>query len=102
MSVFFFQRSVLDASLGFAAGVMTAASFWSLLAPAIDMASSSGTYGTEGEWAFLPVSFGFLIGAAFVYVADETMSKFGFSSVQDTLGSLMLIFFLLFENFLCK
>jgi len=37
-----FQRKVLDGSLGFAAGVMLAASFWSLLAPAIEMAKNSG------------------------------------------------------------
>jgi ZIP family zinc transporter len=42
--VFFFkaiERKVLDSMLGFAAGVMIAASFWSLLAPAIEMASES-------------------------------------------------------------
>ena len=38
------QRKVLDASLGFAAGVMTAASYWSLLAPAIDHAEESGSH----------------------------------------------------------
>ena len=36
------QRKVLDGSLGFAAGVMLAASFWSLLAPGIEMAQTSG------------------------------------------------------------
>ena len=43
--VFFFKtinRKVLDAMLGFAAGVMIAASFWSLLAPAIEMAEANG------------------------------------------------------------
>lgn len=49
---------------------MTAASYWSLLAPAIEMAESSGLYGARGEWAFLPVAFGFTLGAAFVYGAD--------------------------------
>ena len=50
--------------------VMTAASYWSLLAPAIEMAESSGNYGANGEWAFVPVAIGFALGAAFVYGAD--------------------------------
>ena len=49
---------------------MTAASYWSLLAPAIEMAESSGNYGANGEWAFVPVAVGFALGAAFVYGAD--------------------------------
>ncbi|XP_018309511.1 zinc transporter ZIP11-like, partial [Mycetomoellerius zeteki] len=48
------QRKLLDVSLGFAAGVMTAASYWSLLAPAIEMAAESKMYGAEGEYAFVP------------------------------------------------
>lgn len=69
------KRKVLDGSLGFAAGVMTAASFWSLLAPAIELAETSGSYGNDGEWAFLPVAVGFLLGALFVYTADVFMSS---------------------------
>ena len=38
----------MDASLGFAGGVMLAASYWSLLEPAIEMAEKSGIYGKEG------------------------------------------------------
>ena len=53
---------------------MTAASYWSLLAPAIEMASQSGTYGENGQYAFMPVSVGFLLGAAFVYYADVLMT----------------------------
>lgn len=64
------QQKLLDSSLGFAAGVMVAASYWSLLAPAIDVASASGLYGEEGQWAFVPVAIGFLIGGAFVLIAD--------------------------------
>ena len=52
-------RKFLDASLGFAAGVMVAASFWSLINPAIEMAAESKTY---GEFAFVPVAIGFAIG----------------------------------------
>lgn len=46
---------------------MLAASYWSLLAPAIEMAEESGTF---GAFAFLPVAVGFVLGAAFVYGAD--------------------------------
>ena len=52
---------------------MTAASYWSLLAPAIEMAERSGLYGADGQWAFAPVSVGFVLGAAFVYGADVFM-----------------------------
>ncbi|XP_063445750.1 zinc transporter ZIP11-like [Mytilus trossulus] len=71
------QRKVLDASLGFAAGVMTAASYWSLLAPAIEMAELSGLYGSNGEWAFIPVAVGFILGAVFVYGADVLIPYIG-------------------------
>ena len=52
---------------------MTAASYWSLLAPAIEIAESSGQYGTDGQWAFVPATIGFALGAAFVYGADIFM-----------------------------
>ena len=71
---------MLDGSLGFAAGVMLAASYWSLLEPAIDMASDSGTYGPEGEYAFVPVAIGFFLGAAFVQASDFAMSRAGADS----------------------
>ncbi|ROJ44628.1 Zinc transporter ZIP11 [Anabarilius grahami] len=50
--------------------VMLAASYWSLLAPAIEMAEESGKY---GDFAFLPVAVGFTLGALFVYIADLMM-----------------------------
>ncbi len=65
--VFFFKsfsQKVLDGMLGFAAGVMIAASFWSLLAPAI--ALSEG--GPLPSW--LPAVGGFLLGGAFLRLAD--------------------------------
>ncbi|XP_071960858.1 zinc transporter ZIP11-like [Antedon mediterranea] len=74
------KRKVLDGSLGFAAGVMLAASYWSLLAPAIELATLSGTYGQEGEWSFIPAAVGFTIGAAFVYAADILMPYLGVTS----------------------
>lgn len=54
---------------------MTAASYWSLLAPAIDMAAASSLYGTDGKYAFVPVSIGFLLGALFVYGSDELLTS---------------------------
>ncbi|KAM3859786.1 zinc transporter ZIP11 [Diretmus argenteus] len=71
------QKRILDGSLGFAAGVMLAASYWSLLAPAIDMAEDSGKY---GSFSFVPVAVGFTLGAAFVYFADLAMPMLGVGS----------------------
>jgi ZIP family zinc transporter len=59
------DRKILDAMLGFAAGVMIAASFWSLLAPAIEMAEDSG----QPPW--LPATVGFLLGGAFLWAIDR-------------------------------
>lgn len=68
--VFFFQeinRKVLDGMLGFAAGVMIAASYWSLLAPAIAMAEG----GPLPAW--IPATTGFLAGGAFLWIVDRIM-----------------------------
>jgi len=77
------QRKLMDISLGFAAGVMLAASYWSLLEPALEMAAGLETYGENGQWAFLPVSLGFFLGAAFVFMADLVMSSTGVTSPVD-------------------
>lgn len=61
------NRRVLDGMLGFAAGVMIAASFWSLLAPAIEMAEGSGLP------AWLPAAIGFLLGGAFLFGANKVL-----------------------------
>ncbi len=69
--VFFFKsinRKVLDSMLGFAAGVMIAASFWSLLAPAIEMAESISQI---PSW--IPATIGFLLGGVFLWVADRLL-----------------------------
>ncbi len=68
--VFFFKtvnRKVLDGMLGFAAGVMIAASYWSLLAPAIEMAEQSGVPG------WIPATTGFLLGGAFLWGVDKLL-----------------------------
>lgn len=59
------SNKVLDAMLGFAAGVMIAASFWSLLVPSIDMASHQGVI----EW--MPAVIGFLTGGIFLRLCDQ-------------------------------
>lgn len=64
------QRKLLDGSLGFSSGVMIAASFWSLLAPAIELAEQDSTYGDEGQFSFIPALVGFMFGAFFVYLSD--------------------------------
>lgn len=66
--VFFFKeinRKVLDGMLGFAAGVMIAASFWSLLSPAIEMTENAGGI----PW--VPAVVGFLAGGAFLWLTDQ-------------------------------
>lgn len=68
--VFFFKainQKVLNLMLGFAAGVMIAASFWSLLAPAIAMSEESGTPG------YIPAVVGFLAGGLFLYIVDQNL-----------------------------
>jgi ZIP family zinc transporter len=60
------SRRAMDGALGFAAGVMIAASSWSLLAPAIQMRSS-------GLPAWLPVAIGFLAGGAFLRMIDALL-----------------------------
>ncbi len=65
--VFFFKRinrKTLDFMLSFAGGVMIAASFWSLLAPAIEMAAN------QGQIAWVPAVVGFLLGGVFLRGID--------------------------------
>lgn len=54
---------------GFAAGVMVAASVWSLLLPSIDYASDMG------KWAFVPAAVGFVLGIIFLQVLDRLIPK---------------------------
>lgn len=50
---------------------MTAASFWSLLAPAIEISEA-----TMGNFAFIPVAIGFSLGAIFVHLSDNLIPRF--------------------------
>lgn len=68
--VFFFKtmnRVVLDGMLGFTGGVMVAASFWSLLAPAIEMSAG------DGFVKVIPPALGFLLGAFFIFGLDKVL-----------------------------
>ncbi len=68
--VFFFKgmnRAVLDGMLGFTGGVMVAASFWSLLAPGIEMSEG------EGFVKVIPAAVGFALGALFLYGLDKIL-----------------------------
>ncbi len=68
--VFFFKdlsRRTLDGMLGFTGGVMVAASFWSLLAPAIDMSPG------EGFARAMPAAIGFALGALFIFLLDRML-----------------------------
>jgi len=60
-------RKLLDAMLGFAAGVMIAASFWSLLAPAIELSEA----GAFPSW--VPPVIGFLVGGIFLRLLDRVL-----------------------------
>ncbi|MBL7215909.1 MAG: ZIP family metal transporter [Phycisphaerae bacterium] len=61
------SRKVLDFMLAFAGGVMIAASFWSLLAPGIEMAEN------QGKIAWIPAAVGFLLGGAFIRLIDVVL-----------------------------
>jgi len=68
--VFLFRtmnRAALDGMLGFTGGVMVAASFWSLLAPGIEMSEG------EGFVKVVPAATGFLLGAAFIFGLDKIL-----------------------------
>lgn len=81
--VFFFKtfnQKILDAMMGFAAGVMIAASFWSLLAPSISLAEDLGY---QAVW--LPALVGFMSGGLFLAAVDKILPHLhpGFSDDQS-------------------
>ncbi len=68
--VFFFKkmnRALFDGMLGFTGGVMVAASFWSLLNPAIEMSKG------EGFVKVIPAAIGFFFGALFLFGLDKVL-----------------------------
>ncbi len=76
-----FMRNKLNPLLqksltGFAAGVMVAASIWSLLIPAMDQSASMG------QWAFLPAAAGFWLGILFLLLLDRTVPHLHMNSTR--------------------
>ncbi|OUP84986.1 UNVERIFIED_ORG: ZIP zinc transporter [Lacrimispora saccharolytica] len=78
--VFFLKKEigpfVQKALLGFASGVMVAASVWSLLIPAMDMSSHLG------KFAFAPAAVGFLTGVAFLLAMDRVIPHLHLGNAQ--------------------
>ncbi len=77
--VFFFKdvkKSILNLMLGFGAGVMIAASFWSLLSPAIDLCSELG----YNSWA-IP-ALGFILGGLFIVLSDKFLDRYNFENLS--------------------
>ncbi len=72
--VFFFTKDVPEKMntlfLGFAAGIMIAASVWSLLIPSIEQSESMG------KWSFVPAAVGFILGGLFLVVLDKVVPHF--------------------------
>ena len=72
--VYFFKKDISPKLntlfLGFASGIMIAASIWSLLIPALESAES------YGKWSFLPVVIGFIFGGLFLVLLDKIVPHF--------------------------
>ena len=100
--VFFFRevkKGIMDALLGFSAGVMIAASFWSLLSPAIDMANSMKMI------SWLVVFLGFFSGGLLLFLGDKLydfmqkkMRKRESTTSQRLKRCLMLVFSITLHN----
>ena len=100
--VFFFRevkKGIMDALLGFSAGVMIAASFWSLLSPAIDMANSMKMI------SWLVVFLGFFSGGLLLFLGDKLydfmqkkMRKREFITSHRLKRCLMLVFSITLHN----
>lgn len=103
--VFFFKtikEHLLNTMLGFAAGVMVAASFWSLLAPAIEMAADSPH--ALPPWAIAAI--GFLLGAGFLWLSDHIIPHMHFGAKEGEVDgiptklrrSILLVFSITLHN----
>lgn len=84
-AVFFFKttnQKVLNLMLGFAAGVMIAASFWSLLEPAIERAEKMQVFP-----AWLIATTGFLLGSFFIWFSDRIVSHARQKTEKDQISN---------------
>ena len=88
--VFFFKssnRKALDMCLGFTGGVMIAASFWSLLSPAIATVEKQQELGITDLPIWFAPALGFLLGALFLYFLDKKVPHLHlFESVENAEG----------------
>lgn len=79
--VFLFKKDISDKLntlfLGFAAGIMIAASIWSLLIPSIEGSADLGT------WKFVPAAVGFIVGGLFLVLLDKVIPHFHSGIEQD-------------------
>ena len=71
------SKKMLDVMLGFAAGVMIAASYWSLLAPAIEMSAEMGM------WPWFPPAVGFLLGGVFLRIVDRILPHLHLGQLRE-------------------
>ena len=92
------NRMVENSLLGFAGGVMVAASVWSLLVPAMEQSSAMG------KWAFLPAFIGVWLGMAFLLILDRVIPHLHVNS-EETEGpavrlpkSAMMVFAVILHN----
>lgn len=100
--VFFFktiEQNVMSLMLGFASGVMIAASFWSLLDPAIEQAEANG------DIPWLVVAIGFGLGGVFLYIADKVIPHIHFGPNHEQEGpqthlkrTILLVFSITLHN----
>lgn len=100
--VFFFKdikKDVLNIMLGFASGVMIAASFWSLLDPAIEQARANG----DIPWLVAGIGFG--VGGLFLYAADRLIPHMHFGPNKEKEGlpshlkrTILLVFSITLHN----
>ena len=81
------NRKLLDTSLGFTGGVMIAASFWSLLSPAIRYVEMQNEMGTTILPTWFPAAIGFFLGALFLYALDKIIPHLHlFKKIEEAEG----------------
>jgi ZIP family zinc transporter len=81
------NRKILDSSLGFTGGVMIAASFWSLLSPAIAYVEMQNEMGLSNLPKWFPPAIGFFLGALFLYGLDKVIPHLHlFKKIEEAEG----------------
>jgi len=81
-----FGKSPERVLTGVAAGVMTAASVWSLIIPAVDRCLPS-----MGQWAFLPAAVGFMAGIVFLMLLDRLIDRLNAEKRSSSDKTLMML-----------